>query len=130
MRITIEQLQEWKACYTTARLKKLFNGKAYLTPLEILKMKGIPIEDKLWVICQPNAMTVKQATKCVNAIGKFIQTHEIFETTTLPYEIKRHKRLKNPIRIAGSLESIFASLLWYFSSIETLALVIKALQSH
>lgn len=133
MRITIKQLQEWEACYSLAELKTVFKGRPYLTPLQILNLKRVLIIDKFWVISRPGALTVKQTTKCVNKISKFIDTQsnitKYFVRGAI-MRIERHEQLKDPISIATNFNAILIIASGELTRRRILSLCRKALESH
>lgn len=63
--ITIEKLDEWKACgrrdsgmYSDEKLAIIFNGRQSLTPLEVLHL-DIRMVDRLWVVLRRDVVGVE-----------------------------------------------------------------------
>lgn len=50
-RITLDRLMDWGPCeaYPRKRIKKLFAGRAYVTPAGVHKL-AIPLVDRMWVL--------------------------------------------------------------------------------
>jgi hypothetical protein len=92
-KITIELLDKWKACkrkkgeaYSNENLRILFDGKEFVTPLEVLDLK-IPLKDKLWVLLRQEVLgdqfmvpvnnAVSRARKCADSINFDADNHAV-----------------------------------------------------
>ena len=51
--ITLEQFMEFDPCYTEKQIKTIAGKKNNWTALDILNLKHIPSEDKLWAVLRP-----------------------------------------------------------------------------
>ena len=63
MNITIKDLDRWGACsrgdgnnYSDERLKKLLRGRESVTPLEVLRMRSVPVQDRIWALLRPDVL--------------------------------------------------------------------------
>jgi hypothetical protein len=75
--ITIKNLDKWGACcrdpgepYNDKRLKRLFKGRKSIPTLEVLNMKNIPPEDRVWVMTRSGVLTKRQRDQWLAEILK------------------------------------------------------------
>ncbi len=48
--ITIDQVMSWEPCYDREKILRLSRGKTELTVGEIIDLRFVPAEDKLWIL--------------------------------------------------------------------------------
>lgn len=48
--ITLEQVMSWKPCYDREKILRLSRGKTEMTIGEIIDLRFVPAEDKLWLL--------------------------------------------------------------------------------
>ena len=59
-KITIELLEKWGSCYSHEQHLKLFGCRDFVTPMQVVKTKKIPIQDKIWVLLHPEIIPEKE----------------------------------------------------------------------
>lgn len=61
MLITVQDLDRWGACgrseqYSDGNLKKLLRGRPGLSPLQVARLRSVPVDDRLWVLLRPEVL--------------------------------------------------------------------------
>jgi predicted nucleic acid-binding Zn-ribbon protein len=73
--LTVEQIMNFKPCYSRAEVEAVFNGRESLTLAEILAA-DIPPEDRIWVLTRPGVMTPEQVkTFCDKTADRAVRNH-------------------------------------------------------
>ena len=74
--ITIKDLDKWGACsrgdgerYSADRLHNLLRGRKGWTPLEVSRMRSVPVEDRIWVLLRPEVLGRDGLLRVVDAIA-------------------------------------------------------------
>jgi len=129
--ITIKNLDKWGACcrdpgepYNDKRLKRLFKGRKSIPTLEVLNMKNIPPEDRVWVMARSGVLTKRQRDQWLAEILKddrlgLISTREIKDI------------LKSKLATHLDSNSLFFTLiLWEIPFADELKYLRKVLKKH
>lgn len=61
-RVTIRRIMAWRPCedWTEARIREVFAGRTWLTPVEILNLPNVAASDKLWVALHPEILSSRE----------------------------------------------------------------------
>lgn len=79
---TVEAIVKLGPCYSEARIREVYAGRATLTLREILAL-DIPAADRLWVVWRPRVLTPAQRqTVCDRIVERAIRSYALGEPTT------------------------------------------------
>jgi hypothetical protein len=57
--ITVDQVMSWKPCYSKEKILRLSHGRTELTVGEIINLRFVPAEDKLWLLLREECIPAR-----------------------------------------------------------------------
>jgi len=103
LRVTVGMVMHMRPCplYNREYVTKLFGRKTYLTALDILKMKRIPLRDRLWVVLGRPLLSVKD----IHELGCIFTEYALRCTKSTGSHARRSRKIIQTKRewIAGTL---------------------------